>query len=31
MSAATQLCARFPITRTGCRAAKFTGVQLAEH
>jgi hypothetical protein len=31
IAAATQLCARFPVTRTGCRAAKFTGVQLAEH
>ena len=31
IGAATQLCARFPVTRTGCRAAKFTGLQLAEH
>jgi hypothetical protein len=31
IAAATQLCARFPVTRTGCRAAKFTGAQLAEH
>jgi hypothetical protein len=28
---AAQLCARFPVTRTGCRPAKFIGVQLAEH
>jgi hypothetical protein len=28
---AAQLCARFPVTRTGCRPAKFNGVQLAEH
>ena len=28
---AAQLCARFPVTRTGCRPAKFSGVQLAEH
>ena len=28
---ATQLCTRFPITRTGCRPAKFIGVHLAEH
>jgi Tfp pilus assembly protein FimV len=29
--AAAQLCARFPITRTGCRPAKFNGTHLAEH
>jgi len=28
---AARLCARFPVTRTGCRPAKFSGVQLAEH
>ena len=28
---AAQLCARFPVTRTGCRPAKFNGVQLAAH
>ncbi|HSP48942.1 MAG TPA: hypothetical protein VLN61_01915 [Pseudolabrys sp.] len=28
---AAQLCARFPVTRTGCRLAKFDGVQLAPH
>jgi hypothetical protein len=28
---AVQLCARFPITRTGCRPAKFAGAQLAAH
>jgi len=28
---AAQLCARFPVTRTGCRPAKFAGAQLAEH
>ncbi len=28
---AAQLCARFPITRTGCRPAKFIGTHLAEH
>ncbi len=28
---AARLCARFPITRIGCRPAKFDGVQLAEH
>jgi len=28
---ATKLCARFPVTRTGCRPAKFDGAQLAEH
>ncbi len=30
-SEATKLCARFPVTRTGCRPAKFDGAQLAEH
>jgi len=30
-AAAAQLCSRFPATRTGCRAVKFSGVQLAEH
>jgi hypothetical protein len=28
---AAQLCARFPISRTGCRPAKFYGTYLAEH
>jgi hypothetical protein len=28
---AAKLCVRFPITRTGCRPAKFDGAQLAEH
>jgi hypothetical protein len=28
---AAQLCARFPVTRTGCRPAKFAGAQLAAH
>lgn len=28
---AAKLCARFPVTRTGCRPAKFDGAQLAEH
>ena len=28
---AAKLCARFPVTRTGCHPAKFNGVQLAEH
>jgi hypothetical protein len=28
---AAKLCARFPVTRTGCHPAKFSGVQLAEH
>jgi hypothetical protein len=28
---AARLCARFPVTRTGCRPAKFSGAQLAEH
>ena len=28
---AERLCARFPVMRTGCHAAKFSGVQLAEH
>lgn len=28
---ATQLCARFPPLRTGCRPTKFIGAQLAEH
>jgi hypothetical protein len=28
---AAQLCARFPPLRTGCRPAKFSGAQLAEH
>jgi hypothetical protein len=28
---AARLCARFPVTRTGCRPTKFNGVQLAEH
>jgi hypothetical protein len=28
---AAQLCARFPVTRTGCRPAKFDGAQLAAH
>jgi hypothetical protein len=28
---ATKLCARLPVTRTGCRPAKFDGAQLAEH
>jgi hypothetical protein len=27
---AAKLCARFPVTRTGCRPAKFDGAQLAE-
>ena len=31
MADAAQLCARFPPTRTGCRPAKFSGAQLAEH
>jgi hypothetical protein len=31
VAAAAQLCARFPITRAGCRPAKFNGVYLAEH
>jgi hypothetical protein len=30
-AAAAQLCARFPITRAGCRPAKFNGVYLAGH
>ncbi len=28
---AARLCARFPVTRTGCHPAKFAGVQLAAH
>jgi len=28
---AAQFCAHFPILRTGCHPAKFTGMQLAEH
>ena len=28
---AAKLCARFPVTGTGCRPAKFDGAQLAEH
>ena len=28
---AARLCARFPVTRTGCRPAKFDGAQLAAH
>jgi hypothetical protein len=30
-AAAAQLCARFPVTHTGCRPAKFEGTHLAEH
>jgi hypothetical protein len=30
-ASAAQLCARFPVTRTGCRPAKFDGAHLAEH
>ena len=30
-SEAARLCARFPVTRTGCRPAKFNGAQLAAH
>jgi len=30
-AAAAQLCARFPVTRTGCRPARFDGAHLAEH
>jgi hypothetical protein len=28
---ASKLCARFPVTRTGCRSAKFEGSELAAH
>jgi hypothetical protein len=28
---AAKLCARFPVTRTGCRPAKFDGAELAAH
>jgi hypothetical protein len=28
---AAKLCARFPVTRTGCRPAKFDGAELASH
>lgn len=31
IAAAALLCARFPVTRTGCRPAKFDGAHLAEH
>jgi hypothetical protein len=31
VAAAAQLCARIPVTRTGCRPAKFDGTSLAEH
>ncbi len=30
IAAAAQLCARFPVTRTGCRPARFSGIHLAE-
>ncbi len=31
VAAAARLCARMPVTRTGCRPAKFDGAHLAEH
>ncbi len=30
VAAAAQLCARFPVSRTGCRPARFSGIHLAE-
>ncbi len=31
ITAAAQLCARFPLSRAGCRPARFNGAHLAEH